>query len=272
MKKRQVALHIFLSIGLVFLLFPLLWTLLSSLEHPSHALSFPQSLIPQFDLGNYLEAWQAAPWLHYFANTLFIATSTTLLVLLTSLPAAYTFSTLRFRGRDWLFGLVLLVLLVPSELALVPQYLLFADLHWINTYAVQILPWGASAFGIFLLRQFLLSLPRELLEAARLDGAGELAVLRYIVAPLVRPALVTLGVYVFLGAYNSFLWPLIVTNGDRVRPIEVGLAAFQSANGTAFTELSAAAIFTTLPVIFLFLLAQRQIVESVSRTGSQGIS
>ena len=269
-RRRQLWRHVGLIVGLAILLFPLIWTLFSSLESSSHAASFPGSLIPQFHYQNYVHAWEAAPWGRYFFNTILIATLTTALVLITSLGAAYAFGMHEFPGKRVLFWLVLSVLMIPTELNIIPQYLLFADLHWLNTYQVQIIPWAASTFGIFLIRQFVMSLPRDLFDAARIDGAGELAILWHVVAPLVIPALVTVGVYVFLGSYNAFLWPLIVTNGHAVRPIEVGLASFRTANNSEYTQLSAAAVFTTLPVLVFFLIAQRYIVESISRTGVRG--
>jgi multiple sugar transport system permease protein len=258
-----------LLIGALFA-FPFYWVVVTSLNTTSQALAFPPVLLPHWVWSNYVRAFEGAPWLRYFFNTVFIASTTTLLVLFTSILAGYAFGAMRWPGRQLLFGLVLSLLLIPATVLLVPDYILLHDLHWLNTYQAQIIPWGASVFAIFLLRQFFLSFPPEYWEAAQLDGASRWWFLWRIAVPQARPALVTIAVYIFLGSWNSFLWPFIMTNSPRVQPIEVGLATFLGTNGTDWTGLSAAVVFTTLPVLLLFLVAQRQFVAGISGGGLKG--
>lgn len=249
------------AVLVVAFLFPFYWVLVTSLNRPNQVLQFPPVFLPHWQWANYIRAWTEAPWLHYFANTIFIAGLTTLLVLLTSLLAGFAFGMIEFPGKQILFGGFLAMMMIPQTVLLIPDYILLRDIHWLNTYWAQIVPWGASVFGIFLLRQFFMSFPRELQEAAELDGASQSRFLWQIAMPMAKPALITIGLYVFLGSWNSFLWPYIMTSSPSVQPIEVGLATFLSTNGTDWTGLSAAVVFTTLPIMVLFLVAQRQFLE-----------
>ncbi len=251
---------IYLLVGIAFS-FPFLWVLVTSLNTNSEVFTFPPSFLPHWQWHNYVAAWNAAPWTRFFLNTLFITVTTVLLVLVTSTLAGFAFGALRFRGRNVLFFVVLATLMIPPTVLLIPDYILLNDIGWLDTYWAQIVPWGASVFGIFLVRQFVLSLPGEQAEAAELDGAGALRYLWYVVVPAIRPALVTVAIYVGLGSWNSFLWPFIMTSSPSVQPIEVGLSTFYGTNGTEWTQLSAAVVFTTIPLIIFFLIAQRQFLE-----------
>lgn len=155
---------------------------------------------------------------------------------------------------------------MPQTVLLIPDYIVLRDIHWLNTYWAQIVPWGASVFGIFLLRQFFLSFPRELMDAADLDGASRWRFLWQIALPMARPVLITIGLYAFLGSWDSFLWPYIMTSSPSVQPIEVGLANFLGTNGMDWTGLSASVVFTTLPVMVLFLVAQKQFLSGAYAT------
>ena len=246
--------------------FPFYLTGVISLGHPGEFSSFPPVLVPHWDWSNWSRAWHLAPWVRLFANTVLIASCTVVLCLVTSLLAGFAFGVLRFPGRKFLSLVVLSVLMMPGTVLIIPDYVLANDLHLLNTYWIQIIPWGASVFGIFLVRQFFLTMPAEILDAAALDGASRLRFLRSIGVPMVRPALVIIAINVFLGSWNSFLWPVIMTNtnmesGDTVQPIEVGLSTFASAEGTDFPGLAAAVTFTTLPVMVFFLLLQRQFIR-----------
>ncbi len=246
--------------------FPFAWVLITSLNTPDQVLTFPPSFVPHWQWQNYVQAWEAAPWVQYFLNTLFIASATVVLVIITSALAGFAFGALRFPGRDALFLLVLSALMIPPTVLLVPDYIVLKDINWLDTYWAQIVPWGASVFGIFMVRQFVSTLPPELADAAEIDGAGSLRYLWSIVVPLVRPALVTIALYVGIGSWDSFVWPFIMTSSPSVQPVEVGLATFYGTNGTEWTQLSAAAVFTTLPVLVFFLLAQRQFLEGAFST------
>ncbi len=189
-----------------------------------------------------------------------IAACVVALVLATSLLAGFAFAVMRFRGRMIMFWTVMAVMMVPQTVLLIPDFLVAQKLGLYDTYLVQILPWAASVFGIFLLRQFFATLPPELFEAAEMDGAGPATILFRVAAPLARPSLVLVGLNAFMGSWSSFIWPYLMTQSDSIRPIEVGLETFYGANGTDWTGLSAAIVFTTLPIVVLFLFLQRYFV------------
>jgi multiple sugar transport system permease protein len=267
---RGAAIHLVLIFGLVLMLLPFWWVLAASLSTTSHLLDFPSSLLPQWHFGTYIAAWAQAPWGRYFENTLIVAGATVLLTLVTSTLAGFALAFSRARIVPVLFGLMLATLFVPQETTLIPLYLLVARLHWLNTYIAQIVPWAATAFGILLMRQFMASFPRELADAAAIDGATGLGFLRWVCLPNLRPALMTVGLFAFLGSWNAFLWPLLITDDATRRPIEVGLQTFVSENGINYPLYSAAAVITVVPVIILFIWLQRYLVESVARSGITG--
>ncbi len=252
-------------VSLLFLL-PFYYVLVSSLNRANDVGSLGQILLPHWHFDNYSRAWQAAPWLRLFGNTLLIACGTAVLALATSLLAGFAFGLMRFRGRDVLFGLVMAVLMIPATVLIIPDYIIATDIHWLNTYWIQIVPWGASVFGIFLVRQFFAGLPEELFDAAEVDGAGRLRMFWSIGVPLVRPAVVIIIINVFLATWNSFLWPFLMTSDTGVQPVEVGLAAFAGTDGTDYTGLSAAVVFTTLPVLVFFLALQRHFITGAMST------
>ncbi len=248
-------------------LFPFYWMFVVSLQSSQSAFSATPRFIPDWVWSNYARAWQAAPWILYFRNSLFIVGASIVLTLVVTLLAGYAFGTMKFPGQQFFFLAVLGLIMIPAEATLIPSYLIVSAFHWIDTYQVQIIPFGVSISGIFLLRQFFLSLPPSLWEAAQLDGCSRLGFLWRIAAPLARPALAVVALQVFIGAWNAFLWPYLVTNTDNFRPVEVGLQAFTSAEGTDPTGLAAAAAFTTLPVLVVFLIAQRQFIAGISVGG-----
>jgi multiple sugar transport system permease protein len=270
-KTGKVLVYVLLVAVLLGTLFPIWWMFATSLESPSRAFAFPGALWPNFTGQNYLTAWAAGPWLHYFANSAGMGIATTAFALITSLLSAYGLVLLPNRVAGVLFAAILVTMMVPFYSIIIPDYLIVKDLGWLNTYAAQVIPFAANGFAVFLLRQFIRGLPKELWDAARIDGITPWRYLWHVVVPNIKPALATVSIYVFLLSWNAFLWPLIVTSGPQVQPVQVGLANLLStANGTDWTELSAAAAFTAVPVLILYAVAQRSIVESVSRTGIKG--
>jgi multiple sugar transport system permease protein len=256
------------AIGVVFI-FPFYWTFVISTDGPGQFDNFPPVLWPQWNWSNWSRAWAEAPWPQLFLNTVLIASCTVILCLITSTLAGFAFGVLRFPGRRALMVLVMSVLMVPQTVLIIPDYVLANDIHWVDTYWVQIIPWGASVFGIFLVRQFFLTMPQEILDAATVDGAGRLRMLWSIGVPAVRPALVIIAINTFTASWNSFLWPLVMTRRESIQPVEVGLSAFASANGTDIPGLAAAATFTTLPLMIFFLILQRQFIRgALSAAGS----
>lgn len=267
---RMVLRYLVVGVASLFAIFPLYWIFVSSLLTTHSAFDSVPHFLPDWDWSNYARAWSLAPWVQYFANSVFIASCTVALALVTSLLAGYAFGTMKFPGRNILFLAILGLIMIPAEATLIPSYLIVSTLGWIDTYQAQIIPFAVSISGIFLLRQFFLSLPPSLWEAAQLDGCTRFGYLMRIAAPLARPALTVVALQVFIGSWNAFLWPYLVTSSDALRPVEVGLQAFLSADGTDPTGLAAAAAFTTLPVLVIFLVAQRQFIEGISAGSTRG--
>jgi multiple sugar transport system permease protein len=256
--------YVVIVIASVMAIFPLYWLFVTSLLTTKSAYDTHPHLLPDWEWSNYARAWSSAPWLHYFMNSLFIAACTIVLALVTALLAGYAFGTMKFPGKNVLFLAILALIMIPGEATLIPSYLIVSALNWLDTYQVQIIPFAVSISGIFLLRQFFLGLPASLWEAAQLDGCSRFLYLWRIAAPLARPALAVIALQVFIGSWNAFLWPYLVTSTPDLRPVEVGLQAFFSAEGTDTTGLAAAAAFTTLPVLVVFLIAQKQFIEGIS--------
>ncbi len=265
----RTTLYAALTLLAVLFAFPFYWMVVTSIEPIGRLSDVPPNMLPLWDWSNYAAAWNAAPWTRYFLNTVLVAGAATTLALLTSLPAAYAFAMLRFPGKGLLFVAVLMVLVIPDNVILVPQYLILGNLNWLNTYQAQIVPFGASAFGIFLLRQFFLGLPPDLWDAAQLDGCSRTAYLLRVAGPLARPAVAAVGLYTFLGMWNQFLFPLVVAGlNPDVQPLQVGLATFLGIHSVQWSQLAAASVFTTLPLLLVFLLAQKNIIEGVAAAGS----
>ncbi|MCC6445412.1 MAG: carbohydrate ABC transporter permease [Armatimonadetes bacterium] len=253
------------------MIFPFYWMIVTSLKPLSEAVQAPPTLIPhRWMFANYAEAWRSVPFARYFANTVFISAVVTAGVILTSALAAHAFSRMEFRGKNAVFAGMLATMMIPFEVILIPDFVLIKNLGWYNTYQAMILPWAANVFSIFLLRQFFMTIPVELYEAAILDGCSSWIYLWKVAMPISTPALVTIGIFSFLGSWNSLLWPLIVTSEQKMRPIQVGLAYFQTDQGTYYNLLMAGATLTILPIVILFLFAQRHFVESIARTGLKG--
>jgi multiple sugar transport system permease protein len=249
-------------------LIPFVWMVLTGLKPDSEVMSNPPTWIPSvFKWSNFARAFSAFPFARFLANTLWVAAAATGLQLVTSTLAAYAFARLRFRGRNVLFLLYLGTLMIPQQVTIVPLFLLMRNLGWVNTFNALILPGAFSAFGVFLLRQFFLTIPQELEEAALMDGAVRLRILWQIIVPLSGPALATLAVFTFVREWNAFLWPLIVTSSPEMRVVSVGLTLFMGQYGTEWNLLMAAATVTVLPTIAVFVLAQRYFVQGIALSG-----
>lgn len=252
------------GLGLV-VAFPFFWMLLTSLKTGLEAARGPFPLFPAApQWGNYGAAWVAAEFQHLFMNSGIVACSVTVSVALTAVLAGYAFARLEFPGKRPLFILYLATMMIPFEVVLIPNFLLVNRLGWYDTYWAMIIPWSANVFSVFLLTQTFRALPNDFFEAAQLDGCGHWQFLWRIAAPLARPALATAGLFAFLGSWNSLLWPLLVTRDDRLRPIEVGLQSFIQKEGPSPQLLMAASALAMVPIVTLFLLAQRTFVEGVS--------
>jgi multiple sugar transport system permease protein len=227
---------------------------------------WPSSWHPE----NLTRAFELVPLGRYLLNTVIFAAGTTLLETVTAALAAYAFARLQFPGRTWLFGIYLATLMIPSQVTLIPQFVLVAKLHGIDTWPGMILPHAFTALGVFLLRQFFLGIPRDYEEAARLDGANRWQAFIRVIVPLAVPAIATLAVFKFIGQWNNLLWPLVISNSDATRTAAVGLQVFQDTNGTQWNLLLMAATITTVPLIVLFFLTQRWFVKGITMSGLGG--
>jgi ABC-type glycerol-3-phosphate transport system permease component len=245
--------------------FPFLWMLASSLKTLPETTRFPPTLWPREpQWGNFAEAWAAAPFGRYFLNSAFIAASVTAGVLVTALLAGYAFGALQFPGRQVLFTFYLATMMIPFEVIMIPDYLIVARLGWLDRYPAMIVPWTANVFSVFLMTQFFRGLPRDFFEAAVLDGCSHGQFLWRIAAPLAQPALATVAIFAFLGSWNALLWPILVTKSEEMRPVEVGLSVFLQEEGTDYRLLMAASTLVLLPILLVFLVAQRRFIEGVS--------
>lgn len=216
---------------------------------------------------NFREAWYAAPFGRYFFNSFFTALTQVLGGLFIAAMAAFALARIPFPGKEFVFSLIIATLMIPGEVLLIPNYILLSRLGWLDSYYALIVPWLASVFGIFLLRQFYLSLPQDLFDAARIDGATYWSQLWRIALPLSVPGMITYGIFTFLGAYNALLWPLIVTNSPEMRTIQLGLQAFIGEAGSDYGALMAASTLSILPIVLGYFLAQKQFVQGVARSG-----
>jgi multiple sugar transport system permease protein len=265
----------YLVLGLLALLFvsPLLFMLVTSFKTRAESTAVPPTWWPSDPtVQAYREILAASgtPVLRWFANSLIAATANSALVVMTAALAAYPLARMQFRGRSVVFGLIVATLFVPPVILTIPNYLIVGELRWLDTLLAVIVPSAASAFGVFFLRQFFLSLPVELEEAALLDGANRAQTFFRIVLPLSKPALATLALLAFLTNWNDFLWPIYVLFSPETQTLPAGLATLQSANAVRYDLLMAGAVIASVPALVLYLASQRFIIEGVSRTGIKG--
>jgi multiple sugar transport system permease protein len=251
-----------------FMVFPFVWMLLTSLRTQQEIFSNPGNLIPAtFNFDAYVKIWSELPFARLFLNSIIFAGGATLVSLLFDSLAAYALSRLDFPGRTLAFYIVLATLMVPYQITLIPVFQTVFDLHWLDTYQGLIVPRATSAFGIFLLRQFFVTVPRELDAAARIDGAGEFRIYWSIMLPLARPALATLAVFHFMYNWNDFLWPLVITNSVEMRTLPAGLTLFSGQFVVEHAVLMAGATISLAPLALAFFFAQRYFVQGIATTG-----
>lgn len=269
----ELLLHIFLlAVGLL-IAAPILIALFTSFKPGPEVITFPPRLLPRvWTLDNYVLAWTAHPFGRFMLNSFIQSGVITAAQVLFSVLAAYAFATLTFRGRDLLFYIVLGSLMVPFELTFIPNFQLISALGWNNTYTGLTVPFLASAFGIFMLRQFFLSVPADLRDAAIMDGAGNWRYLWAILVPLSKGAIGAFAIFAFLSAWNQYLWPLVITDSTEMRTIQIGIRFFMSdqERGADWGAVMAAAIIALAPTLLAFLIAQRQLVKGIAMTGLKG--
>jgi multiple sugar transport system permease protein len=257
------------AIGAV-MVFPFLWMIATSFKHPADI--YTLSLIPtQPTLDNYATALTQFPFARWFANSVLVAGATTLSVAFFDSLAGYVLAKLDFPFKNIIFVAILCTLMVPTEMLIIPWYILSVDFHWTDSYWGIMFPGVISAFGVFLMRQFMQAVPNELLDAGRIDGLGEFDLFWRVALPLVRPALAALCILTFLGNWNAFLWPLIVVQDPLMRTLPVGLSEFSYGEaGSRWELIMTGASIATLPVLIVFAIFQRQIIRGVALTGLKG--
>jgi ABC-type sugar transport system, permease component len=269
----RIFIYLILIAGSIVMLFPFAWLLRSSFMSTAQIFIFPPEWIPRpFEWRNYTDALTIVPFGHYFLNTMTIELFVVTGVVLTSAMAGYSFARLKWPGRNMMFGLVLSALMMPYAVTLIPTFTLWKSLGAINTYLPLIIPawFGGGAFNIFLLRQFFSTIPKDLDEAAYMDGANPLTVLWRILVPLSMPAIIVITIFTFIGTWNDFLGPLIyLSDGDKYT-LALGLASFKGMYNAQWGYLMAASTAVVAPIVLLFFVAQRYFIEGITLTGIKG--
>jgi multiple sugar transport system permease protein len=264
---KRVALYVVLVVGAALMVFPFVWTIITSIS-PEASLTVSPSLIPKDpSLSGYAELFANTPFAVVVANSLGLAVVTTVIQLFTGSTAAYAFSRLQFRGRTVVFGIYLATMMIPLQVLIVPLFSELKVFGLLDSYVGVLLPSLASAFGIFLLRQAINQVPRELDEAATLDGAGHFRIFWTIILPNIRPALATLVVFAFMGSWNNFLWPLIVLSSPQLQTLPIALANLQGQYTTQWDVVMAGSVISILPMLALYIFAQKYIIQGVASSG-----
>jgi len=260
--------YLALFFTVVVMAMPFFWMVTTSLKESRQASRIPPVWIPNpAHWENYPSAWNAAPFGRYFFNSFLIAITTTVGEVITTIFAAYAFAKMNFFGKSVLFNLLLGTLMIPGQMLLVPSFVLINRIGWYNTYQALIIPWIVSVLGIFLLRQFFRTIPDEFWDSARLDGCSRVRYIFQIAVPQVRPGIATVALFKFVGSWNAFLWVIIMTDKVHLRTVPVGLRYFMMDIGTEYHLLMAAATVAIVPMLVLFLIAQKQFIQGVARTG-----
>ncbi|PNS02244.1 sugar ABC transporter permease [Petrotoga miotherma DSM 10691] len=264
---KKIIQYFFLILGAFISVMPFMWLVTTSLKPPGKIFSAPLLIPTNFYLKNYIEAWQSVPFARYILNSTIMSSGIVFFQTLFSAMAGYAFARLKFKFRDALFIIFLITMMIPEPVKIIPNFLIIKNLGWYDTYRALIVPRAVSVFAIFLFRQFFLSIPSSLEEAARIEGAGLFRIFFQIILPISKPVIVTNILFSFLFSWNDFLWPLIVTDSEKMRTIQVGLSYFQGRYGIRWELLSAATIFAILPSLIVFLIAQKYFIEGISTSG-----
>ena len=268
--SKTFLIHFVLILGSVAMVMPFFWMILTSLKTYAESIQVPPVIIPKdFQWGNYIEVFGLLPFFKFMFNTFIITVVRTAGQLFLCSLAAYAFARIEFPGRNILFMLALSVLMVPGQVFLLPQYMIMVDLGWLNTLQAVIVPGLFSAFGTFLLRQFFMGLPKELEEAARLDGCNHFQIYWKVMLPLAKPGLIALGIFTTLWSWNELMWPMIVNSSPEAMTLSVGLSSLQGQYLTNYPILMAGSFLAILPMLILFIFLQKQFIEGIAVTGGK---
>ncbi|MDT9026927.1 carbohydrate ABC transporter permease [Rossellomorea yichunensis] len=269
-RSKTFLIHFILIMGSIVMLFPFVWMILTSLKTYAESIQVPPVMIPEdFQWKNYQEVFTLLPFFKFMMNTFIITVLRTAGQLFLCSLAAYAFARIVFPGRNLLFVLALSVLMVPGQVFLLPQYMIMVKLGWLNTLQAVVVPGLFSAFGTFLLRQFFMGLPKELEEAARLDGCNHFQIYWRIMLPLAKPGLIALGIFTILWSWNELMWPMIVNSSPEAMTLAVGLSSLQGQYGTNYPILMAGSFLAVLPMLLLFIILQKQFIEGIAITGGK---
>lgn len=268
--KNVVVYTLMIVIALIMVL-PFLWMLSTSFKEMGQVLIFPPEWIPRpFVLANYAEAWELAKFNLFFRNSAIVTLLTTAGQLVTCSLAAFAFARLEFPGRDQIFLIYLATMMIPTQVTLIPLYLLMKQFNWIDTFSGLIVPGIFSAYGTFMLRQFFLGIPKSLDESAVIDGCGYFRIYWQILLPLSKAALATQAVFCFMWQWNNLLWPLVMTNTDAHRTLTVGMQLFKGQYSIAWNLLMAGSVISVIPILILYIFLQKYFVEGIAMTGMKG--
>jgi multiple sugar transport system permease protein len=267
-RLAQFAIYSLLAFAVMLTLMPVLWMVSTSFKTPDQVFTYPVQWLPrEFHWQNYVDAFQTRPFGLYLLNSTIQSGVSMIIAVLLCAAAGYSFAHFSYPGRDVLFVIVLSTLMIPFEVIAVPLYLQVQRWGWVNTYVGLILPTALSAIGIFIMRQFMLNIPKDFIESARMDGANELQIFLRIILPLSRPALSAVAIFNFVYVWNSYLWPLLVVNVDRLRTMPIGMALFESELTVSYSQIMAVAVFGALPLVLLFIVLQRNFIRGIALTG-----
>ncbi|WP_127594276.1 carbohydrate ABC transporter permease [Paenibacillus lautus] len=270
-KASRLTVHILLAVGALLMIMPFLWMISTSFKSFADSMSIPPKWLPvEWHPDNYLRVIQTIDFGTYYLNTVIVTVGRTAGQLILCSLAAYAFASLRFPFKNAIFLALLAVLMVPSQVVMIPSFVIMREFNWLDTFYVLIVPGIFSAFGTFLLRQFFMTLPKDLEEAAKIDGCSYFRIYWNIYLPLSKAALVSLAIFTILASWNDLLWPLIMTSSEEMRVLSIGISSFQGQHSTDYPLLMAGALMATLPIIILFIFLQRYFIEGIAMNGIKG--
>ncbi|SLL18246.1 sugar ABC transporter [Mycobacteroides abscessus subsp. abscessus] len=265
---KRVSKHLLLIIGAFIMIVPFLWMITTSLKSYGESMQVPPTIIPkEWHFENYSNVFDSVNFLKYYINTIILTLGRTIGQLILCSLAAFAFARLNFPGKNFLFILMLSVLMVPAQVILIPNYATLTQLGWIDTFFALIVPGVFSAYGTFLLRQFFMGIPKELDEAAKIDGCSYFGIYWRIILPNSTPALTALGIFTILAAWNDFLWPLVMTSSDSMRVLSVGISTFSGQYSTDYPLLMAGAVLSTIPMLLMFIFLQKHLLAGIALGG-----
>jgi len=264
----RIFLYLLIIVGAFIMIVPFMWMFVTSLKEEGQVFTWPPQWIPKpVSIHSYISIFNMMPLIRYILNTIFVSTTVTIGTLFFSSLAGFAFSKYEFPGRDLIFFILLSTLMIPGQVTLIPVFLIVKNLGWLNNYLALIVPALGDVFGIFLMRQFISTIPTELIDAARIDGCSEFRIYGQILLPLIKPALATLGIFVFMGQWNNLFWPLIVINEESMKTLQLGLAGLRGTWMSDWSATMAGATVATIPIIVIFLFLQKYFIEGLTLTG-----